>query len=144
MIVRYLSALAIFLSVAGCQPTADSIKTDSTVAVPELAAGTSLAELGGKWAGYWTGIGSKGSIAISGADTSTLKVKLCHPNLPCRNIEKPKLEGGAILWTERNRRFTFWLEGGVLRGVLKEYRSERWWTYYVWMERIGSQSTPSA
>ena len=144
MIIRYLGALAIVLSVAGCRPTIDSVKTDGTFVVPESAAGTSLAEFGGKWAGYWTGIGKKGSIAISGDDASSLEVKLCHPDYACWNIKDPKHEGGAVLCSEGNRHFKFWLEGDVLRGVLKEYRNQRWWTYYVWMERIGSQPLPSA
>ena len=135
MNIKPLGALTLMLSVAGCQPTIDSIKTDGTFVPPESAAEVSLTEFGGKWAGYWT-TGERGTITIVGDDASALDVKFCYANHICQNIEEATFEGGAIRWSDGNRHYTFWFEGDVLRGVLKEFRSERWWTLYVWMDSV--------
>lgn len=138
MNIKPLGALTLVLSLAGCQPNANSLKAYGTVELPESAAEVSLNELGGKWLGHWTN-GERGSLTIVGDDSSALGLTYCYASNVCRNVEGVKFEGGAIRWSGRNRHYTFWLEGNELRGVLKEYSKDRWWTLYVWMTRVSGQ-----
>ena len=138
MYIKPLVALTLVLSVAGCQPTTSSLRTDGTIEVPDSATEVSLTELDGRWAGHWTATGDRATLTVLGDDPSALGLEYCLSMRPCRNIDGAKFEGGAIRWSRGQSYFAFWLEGEVLRGVQKEFSKDRWWTSYTWMERVGA------
>ena len=135
MNTKPVGILILMLSVVGCQPSVDSLKTYGAVKLPDTTAEVPLTQFGGKWTGHWTN-GESGTITIAGGDSSALEVKYCYASYPCKDIEDAEFEGGTIRWSDGSGHYTFWLEGDDLRGVLKEYSKERWWTLYAWMERV--------
>jgi len=131
MRINTLAVFALALAMVGCETTGTTIPTNTTVepeqptttAADPAHAANPLAALSGHWKGTW-GNGTRSTLAIGGT-LDAPSAQYCFGD-DCWDVDDAEITDNAIAWGD-NRRFTFRLDGTVLRGELHDRNRNRTW-----------------